>query len=81
MAAYGVKEVERADECGVIETLLILDEYVREKRDLGDTKNQRFSVGKCSICHIDRFLRSVEAKGGRIIVFSSDFEPGKRLDI
>ena len=80
LAAYGVKEVEKADECGAIETLLILDEYVREKRDLGDTENQRFSVGKCSICHIDRFLRSVEAKGGRIIVFSSDFEPGKRLE-
>ena len=42
MAAYGVKEVERADECGVIETLLILDEYIREKRDLGDTAKQKY---------------------------------------
>ncbi|VUT24429.1 MAG: Peptide chain release factor subunit 1 [Candidatus Methanolliviera sp. GoM_oil] len=80
LAAYGEKEVERADECGAIETLLILDEYVRGKRELGDTEDQRFSVGKYSICHIDRFLKSVEAKGGRIIVFSSDFEPGKRLE-
>lgn len=62
-AAYGVSEVERAVEYGAVERLLVVDEYLREERDV-----------------VDPLLREVEQKGGDVTVFSSEFEPGKRLE-
>ena len=65
LAAYGMVEVKKSNEFGAIDTLLILDQFLRDKRDLSED--------------IDSFLNEVEAKGGRLIIFSSDFEPGKKL--
>jgi len=64
-ATYGYDEVKKALELGAIETLMIVDETLRDFR-YSDTD-------------IDRFLRDVERARGKIIVFSSEFEPGKRL--
>jgi len=64
LAVYGMDEVKRANDLGAIDTLLILDELLRERRSSTD---------------INSFLKEVEKKGGKLIIFSSDFEPGKKL--
>ncbi|BDC35736.1 MAG: mRNA surveillance protein pelota [Candidatus Methanoliparum thermophilum] len=64
LATYGMNDVKKANEFGAIDTLLILDEFLREERGSND---------------IDSFLKEVEEKGGKLIIFSSDFEPGKKL--
>lgn len=65
-AAYGMAEVIKASEYGAIETLLIVDETLRVARG-GEEKK------------VEELLRSVEKAQGRIVIFSSEFEPGKRL--
>ncbi|RZN14562.1 MAG: mRNA surveillance protein pelota [Methanosarcinales archaeon] len=65
-ATYGWTYVRRAFDFGAIHTLLIADEYLRCQRESGET-------------NIDRFLQKVEQNRGKIMVFSTEFEPGKRL--
>jgi protein pelota len=62
--AYGLDEVKKAYDYGAIEVLLIVDEFLKGQREKWD---------------IDEFLRSVEAMGGKIVIMSSEFEPGKML--
>lgn len=64
MAAYGMDEVRRALDYGAIGALLIADETLREAREKED---------------IDQFLMNVESARGKIVVFSTEFEPGQRL--
>ncbi len=64
-AAYGMDEVRNAQGLGAIETLLIADELLRTERESDS---------------IDDFLKSVERSQGRIVVFSTEFEPGKKLE-
>lgn len=64
-AAYGMTDVRNAQSLGAIETLLITDELLRTERE-GNS--------------IDGFLKSVEHSQGRIVVFSTEFEPGKKLE-
>lgn len=64
-AAYGMEDVMNAHSLGAVETLLITDELLRTERE-GNA--------------IDRFLKDVEHSHGRIVVFSTEFEPGKKLD-
>ncbi len=64
LAVYGLEEVKKAKDYGAIETLLVVDEFLIAERERWD---------------IDEFLREVEGMGGKIVVLSSDFEPGKRL--
>lgn len=64
-AAYGMAEVRSAQSLGAVETLLITDELLRTERETDS---------------IDRFLRDVEHSQGRIVVFSTEFEPGRKLD-
>lgn len=64
-AAYGMDEVRNAQGMGAIETLLITDELLRIEREEKA---------------IDDFLREVERAHGRIVVFSTEFEPGKKLE-
>jgi len=84
--AYGLDEAMGAVELGAVETLLIVDETLRSFReakagsrtDTGidvevDTKADR-------IIDADNLLRQVEHAQGRVVVFSSEFEPGRRLD-
>ena len=68
--AYGPEAVERAAEFGAVETLLILDERLRE---------ERAGRGEWPI-DADEVIRSVEQQGGDVTVFSSEFEPGRQLD-
>lgn len=63
--SYGMEDVRNAQSLGAINTLLITDELLRTERE-----------GKS----IDGFLKEVEHSRGRIVVFSTEFEPGKKLE-
>ena len=63
-AAYGFADVRNALDFGAVETLLIADETLREEREKGD---------------IDRLLLEVEQAQGKVVVFSTAFEPGEKL--
>lgn len=65
-AAYGMDEVQKAQDYGAIETLLVADEYLRQDRE---------EEG-----NIDKFIRNVEYSKGKLVVFSTGFEPGQKLD-
>ncbi len=64
-AAYGMEYVKNAQNIGAIETLLITDELLRTERESN---------------LIDDFLKKVEHSRGKIVVFSTEFEPGKKLE-
>jgi protein pelota len=59
-------EVVKAHEWGAIATLLIADETLRDEREKGVT--------------VDELLTAVNSSNGHVVVFSTDFEPGKRLE-
>ncbi|HYA33067.1 MAG TPA: mRNA surveillance protein pelota [Candidatus Bathyarchaeia archaeon] len=65
-AAYGMAEVVKALEWGAVDTLLIADETLRGEREKGTA--------------IDDLLTAVTESDGHVVVFSTDFEPGKRLE-
>ncbi len=62
--AYGLEEVKKAYSYGAIDVLLIADEYLLQEREKWD---------------IDQFMHDVELAGGKIVILSTEFEPGKRL--
>lgn len=63
-AVYGIEEVKKAYEYGAINILLVSDEFLRNERLKWD---------------IDSFLRDVENSRGKVVIMSTEFEPGKRL--
>src|SRR5659263_578433 len=63
--SYGMADARNAQNLGAIHTLLITDELLRTERE-----------GKS----IDELLKEVEHSQGRIVVFSTEFEPGKKLE-
>ncbi|HID43916.1 MAG TPA: mRNA surveillance protein pelota, partial [Archaeoglobaceae archaeon] len=63
-SAYGIEDVKKAYEYGAIEILLVSDEFLRNERLKWD---------------IDSFLRDVENSRGKVVIMSTEFEPGKRL--
>jgi protein pelota len=63
-AVYGIKEVEKAFNYGAIDVMLLTDEFLLKEREKWD---------------IDSFLEEVE-RGSRILIVSSEFEPGKQLN-
>jgi protein pelota len=65
-ATYGWNEVKKAEEWGAIDTLLIADETLRHEREQGDD--------------IDLIVTRVDQSDGHIVVFSTEFEPGQRLE-
>ena len=65
LVAYGLEEVKKAYEYGAIEVLLITDEFLREQREKWD---------------IDNFMQSIELAKGKVVIMSTEFEPGKRLN-
>lgn len=69
-ATYGAEEVARAAEFGAVESLLVLDAYVRQSR----------APDEAADIDIDAVIRNVEHQGGDVVVFSSDFDPGMQLD-
>ena len=62
--AYGLEEVKEAVSYSAVETLLVADEFLREEREKWD---------------IDSLMREVERGGGKVVIMSTEFEPGKRL--
>jgi len=64
-AAYGLADVKNALDYGAIDTLLIADETLREGREKGED--------------VDRLLMEVEQTQGKVVVFSTAFEPGEKL--
>jgi len=67
--AYGPEAVAEAADYGAIETLLVLDERLREER--GDEGEWEIDV--------DRIIETTEQKGGEVTVFSGEFDPGQQL--
>jgi protein pelota len=65
-AAYGMTEVAKAREWGAIDALLIGDETLRGEREKGTA--------------IDELLTAVNNSNGHVVIFSTEFEPGKRLE-
>ncbi len=98
--AYGTAEVMAALELGAIETLLIVDETLRNFREAGagaravtgaeagsgdgrgggTGEGGRDEPAAKSGIDADDLLRRVEQMQGRVVVLSSEFEPGNRLD-
>ncbi|MFW6384868.1 MAG: mRNA surveillance protein pelota [Halodesulfurarchaeum sp.] len=68
-AAYGIDAVAQAADYGAVETLLILDERLRQER-AGD--------GDWDV-DANEIVETVEQQGGDITVFSHDFDPGLQL--
>ncbi|HJH32281.1 MAG TPA: mRNA surveillance protein pelota [Methanosarcinaceae archaeon] len=63
-AVYGLDEVKKALDYGAIKTVLIADEMLRLEREKGN---------------IDSLLQAVEHAQGKVVVFSTEFEPGQKL--
>lgn len=72
-AVYGTEEVRRALEYGAVETLLVSDEKLMKTRIEGAEAEKEAE-------EIDRMLEEAERKRGKVVVFSTEFEPGKRLN-
>ena len=68
-AAYGIDSVAEAAEFGAVETLLVVDDRLRTER-LGD--------GDWDV-DVNDVIRTVERQGGDVVVFSSEFDPGRQL--
>lgn len=62
--AYGKDEVMQAHNYRAIEVLLVADEFLLQEREKWD---------------VDSLLREVEEAGGKTVIMSTEFEPGKRL--
>lgn len=68
-ATYGIDGVAKAADYGAIETLLVVDDRLREERgDEGEWEH-----------NANELLETVDQKGGDIVVFSGEFDPGERL--
>lgn len=68
-ATYGPEAVGEAAEYGAVETLLVLDERLREERD-GD--------GDWSI-DVNDIVRRVDQQGGEVVTVSGEYAPGQQL--
>lgn len=64
---YGFAEVKKAVDYGAVETLLIADEVLRGFREKGQVQ-------------VEKLMRDVEHARGKAVVFSTEFEPGQRLE-
>ena len=67
--SYGIEEVAEAADFGAVETLLVLDERLREERQGG---------GEWDV-DVNEVIQTVERQGGEVAVFSSEFDPGRQL--
>ncbi len=74
-AVYGEDEVLKALQFGAIESLLVCDDKLMVSRTEGD----EISKDGEGIEHVEAIVEEVERVRGKIVVFSTEFEPGKRL--
>ena len=72
-AVYGKEEVRKALDYGAVETLLVSDEKLMKSRIEGAEAEKEAE-------EIDRMLEEAERKRGEVVIFSTEFEPGKRLN-
>jgi len=72
-AVYGETEVLKALQCGAIETLLVCDETLMAPRAEKEEKEEERRG------EIEWIVEEVERIRGKVVVFSTEFEPGKRL--
>ena len=68
-AAYGIDSVEEAVEYGAVETLLVLDDRLRQ---------ERAGEGEWDV-DVNDLITKVERQGGDVTVFSHEFAPGEQL--
>ncbi len=66
-ATYGYDQTKKAIEFGAVDVLLIADETLRNFREKG-------SRG------IEHLMKDVERSRGKVVIFSTEFEPGQRLE-
>lgn len=64
--AYGLKEVRKAADLGAVELLVLADTVLREASD-----EERLSL--------ERLMKDVEQKGGKILIVSTEHEAGAKL--
>ncbi|AKH97895.1 mRNA surveillance protein pelota [Halanaeroarchaeum sulfurireducens] len=67
--AYGIDEVKTAADYGAIETLLVLDERLRQ---------ERAGEGDWDV-DVNDLVETVDQQGGDVTVFSHEFDPGQQL--
>jgi protein pelota len=67
-ATYGVEQVAEAAAFGAVESLLVVDERLRTERAGGEWD-----------VDVNEVIESVERKGGEVVVFSAEFDPGRQL--
>jgi protein pelota len=68
-AAYGPEQVAKAADFGAVEHLLVLDEALRRERG---------ADGEWDV-DVNDIIEAAEQKGGKVTVFSSEFDPGRQL--
>lgn len=66
-ATYGKENVKKAIEMGAVEKLLVNEKKLREERKKEKT-------------HIEDLMKKTRQKGGSVKIFSSEFEPGEKLE-
>jgi len=66
--AYGPDSVAEAADFGAVEELLVLDDHLRRERSAAE-----WSVD------VDEIIETTEQKGGEVVVFSGEFDPGQQL--
>lgn len=67
LAVYGLKEVENAVNFGAVKTLLISEDFIKEKREKGSFEK------------IDLLMRQVSSTKGKVMIISTDHDAGKKL--
>lgn len=68
-AAYGIDAVKEAADFGAVETLLLVDDRLRQERQGdGDWDSD-----------VNELIETVEQQGGDVTVFSGEFAPGQQL--
>ena len=72
-AAYGEAEVRKAVEYGAVDAFLITDERLRKARETARPDKEGRSPA-------EEMMREVEKGQGKIIVMSTEFEPGRKLE-
>lgn len=78
-AVYGTEEVKKALEYGCVETLLVSDEKLMKRMTMKNVSKAGDGGSAEEEGEIDRMLEEAERKRGSVVIFSTEFEPGKRL--